>query len=66
VCLSTVYERKNGAETLVLNDVCTLSAEEGRVTVTDIMGEKAVVSGMVKSVDLMRNIIFVEAADLPG
>ena len=62
MCLSAVYERKDGVERLVLNDVCSLSAEEDKITVTDIIGEKATVYGAVKSVDLMRNVIYIEAA----
>jgi predicted RNA-binding protein len=61
MCLLRVYERKNGSDTLVLEHVNGLSSEDGVVTVTDIMGAKATVPGIVKSIDMDRNTILIEA-----
>ena len=63
MCLSTVYETKDGTVTLVLQHVNSLLADEGTVTVTDIMGGKAVVNGVVKSFDMERNVIMIEARE---
>jgi predicted RNA-binding protein len=61
MCLLTVYETKNGNEKLVLEHVSGLSVEEGTVTATDIMGAKAVVVGVIKSIDMERSRVLIEA-----
>ena len=63
MCLSSAYAVKNGNETLVLEDVKGLVVEQGTVTLTDLMGYKAVASGVIKSVDLVKNVVFIEAMD---
>ena len=60
MCLSAVYEVRNGDETLVSEHVGSVVLDGGKVTLTDIMGEEVVVTGTLKSVDLIRNIIKIE------
>ncbi|MDR1217346.1 MAG: CooT family nickel-binding protein [Oscillospiraceae bacterium] len=57
MCLSSVYEVKDGGETLVCEHVSGLTSGSGSVTLTDIMGVETVVTGAVTSVDLVKNII---------
>ena len=52
MCLSTVYKNEKTPENMVLQNVMLISCENGRVTLTDIMGREAVVEGEVLSADL--------------
>ena len=63
MCLSSVYQIKNGNKALIANDVCELISEKGMFTVADILGKKTVIAGVVKSIDLLRNIIIIETSD---
>ena len=57
MCLSAVYEVRGGNETLVCEHVSAINIGEGTVTLTDIMGDEMVVTGVLKSIDLAKNII---------
>ena len=60
MCLSDAYELKNGERNLDCSRVCGVSADGENVTLTDLMGIRTVVSGKLKSVDLMSNVILIE------
>ncbi|MDR2665065.1 MAG: CooT family nickel-binding protein [Oscillospiraceae bacterium] len=59
MCLSSVYEAKDGGETLVCEHVSGLAVDGGSVTLTDIMGEETTVYGTIETVDLINNIIII-------
>ena len=63
MCLSSVYERKSGSETLVLDNVMKLVVNKEMVTLMDIMGMEATVYGVIKSIDLVKNTIMIDATD---
>ena len=60
MCLSTVYEVRDGNEKIVCEYTTALSIDGRFVTLTDIMGEELVISGILKSIDLVKNIIKIE------
>ena len=59
MCLSKVYEVIDGNENLISDYVSGLSVESGYIIVTDIMGEEKKISGAIKSIDLVKNVIIV-------
>jgi predicted RNA-binding protein len=59
MCLSSVFEVKDGRETLVCEHVSGVAADDGSVTLTDIMGVETVVTGAITSIDLVKNIILI-------
>ena len=61
MCLSAVYEIKDGNERLVSEHVSAIKLEDDLVTLTDIMGEETVIKGSMKSIDLVKNIIKIDA-----
>ena len=67
MCLSDAYEIRDGKENLVCSRVCNVSADGENVTLTDLMGIRKVIPGKLKKVDLMSNVILIEACwiDLP-
>ena len=52
MCLSTVYKNEKTAENVVLGNVMMITCDNGKVTLTDIMGREAVVEGEILSADL--------------
>lgn len=52
MCLSTVYRDEKKPENEILKNVMLINCENGRVTLTDIMGREAVVEGELLSADL--------------
>lgn len=52
MCLSTVYKNEKTPDNVVLGNVMLIQCENGKVTLTDIMGREAVVEGEILSADL--------------
>lgn len=63
MCLSAVYEIKGGSERLVCEHTTSISLDGNAITCTDILGDEIVITGVLKSVDLVKNIVLVEAHD---
>ena len=60
MCLSTVYEVRDGSERVLCEYTTTIALDGALITLTDIMGDQIVVTGVLKSVDLVKNIIKIE------
>ena len=60
MCLSAVYEVRDGKENLVCEHATAISLDGGVITLTDLLGEEIVVTGILKSIDLIKNIIKIE------
>jgi len=60
MCLSAVYEVRDGGERLVCEHTTAITLDGGAITLTDIMGEEIVIVGVIKSIDLVKNIIMIE------
>lgn len=61
MCLSTVYELKDGKERMISEYVNSVEFGEGDITFTDILGQESTVHGVLRSIDLVKNKILVEA-----
>ncbi len=62
MCLSDAYELRDGEQNLVCSRVADVKADGENVFLTNLMGIRTVVPGKLKSVDLMKNIILIEAS----
>lgn len=62
MCLSDAYELIDGEEKLVLSRVSDIKTEGDSVLLTNLMGIRTKVPGKIKSVDLLKNVILIEAA----
>ena len=62
MCLSAVYEVKDGFEKLVCEHTTTIDLDGSLITLTDILGDEIVITGVLKSVDLVKNIVIVESS----
>jgi len=61
MCLSAVYEVRDGSEKLVCEHATAISLDGGAITLTDLLGDEIVITGVLKSIDLVKNIIKIEA-----
>lgn len=62
MCLSTVYEEINGVQNKICEYVSGIQNENGYIKLTDIMGREVVVSGTLKSLDFVKNVIVIEGS----
>ena len=61
MCLSDAYELVDGEQKLILSRVQDIATDHDSVTLTNLMGIRTKVPGRIKSVDLLKNIILIEA-----
>ncbi len=60
MCLSAAYEVKNGIDSLIIDKVTNVAVEGDDVILTNLLGMSTVVTGILRSIDLNRNIIRIE------
>ena len=60
MCLSTVYKNEKTPDNVVLGNVMLIACENGKVTLTDIMGREAVVEGEILSADLTGGTVVIK------
>jgi len=60
MCLSAAYEVKNQTETLILDKITNVAVDGENVILTNLLGMDKVVAGVLRSIDLNRNIIRIE------
>lgn len=57
MCLSTVYKIEDGEERLACENVTSVDMDNGVIKLTDIMGNEVAITGILKNIDLVKNII---------
>lgn len=62
MCLSDAFELREGAELPLMKYVGGVKVEGNTITLTDMMGSKKIVSGVIKNIDLLKNVILIEAS----
>ena len=60
MCLSTVYKNEKDPANVVLGNVMMITCDNGKITLTDIMGREAVVEGEILSADLTGGTVVVK------
>ena len=60
MCLSSVYGVRDGREKLLCEHTTSVALNGSVVTFTDIMGDEIAIEGIIKSIDLVKNIIKIE------
>ena len=63
MCLSDAFELVGEEKRPLMSYVSGISVEDGKVTLTDMLGARNTVSGTLKSVDLTRNVILIAASE---
>lgn len=59
MCLSTVYEIRDGSENKLSEAVSGIKTDGKTVTLTDIMGVETKVNGSISSIDLIKNTVMI-------
>ena len=60
MCLSNAYEIGEGTEKLLAERVANVVVDDGKVKLTDLFGGQTVVPGVIKSIDLNKNVILIQ------
>lgn len=60
MCLSTAYEIGSEGEKLICDRVTNIVVEDGNVKLTTLLGTETVVTGVLRNIDLNKNIIRIE------
>ena len=63
MCLSTVYEIRDGERVLLAKNVAELGEVNGQLVMSDIMGITTKVFGEIERIDLMENVILINRYD---
>ena len=61
MCLSTAYTIGDGSEKFIADRITNVSVEGNRVVLTTLRGTQTAVEGILKSIDLNKNVIYIEA-----
>ena len=61
MCLSTAYEVGSGSDKFIADRVTNLEVEGDKVRLTTLLGTQTLFEGVLRSVDLNKNVILLEA-----
>jgi len=61
MCLSTAYDVGGGSEKFIADRITNVNVEGDKVRLTTLLGTQTVIEGLLKSIDLNRNVIFIES-----
>lgn len=61
MCMSTAYERRDGTDVLICENVREAKVSDNKVTLIDILGYAVTVDGAIRTIDLVKNTMYIEA-----
>lgn len=61
MCLSTAYDVGGGGEKFITDRITNVNVEGDKVRLTTLLGTQTIIEGLLKSIDLNRNVILIEA-----
>lgn len=61
MCLSTAYDVSGEERSLLCEYVSKIDVKSGMVYLTDLFGRRQAVPGVLESLDLVNNVILIEA-----
>ena len=59
MCLSSVYQKKDGENLFLCRNIAKVIPNKTGVTVFDLMGQKTVIPGQILEIDLLENTIII-------
>ena len=63
MCLSTVYKETQEPENILMKNVMTIECHPQEVVLTDLMGRKMTIPGILRQANLVDGYVLVEEAD---
>lgn len=63
MCLSTVYKNEKKPETMVMNNVMTITCQDDMVILTDLMERTMAIQGFLESANLVDGYVIIRTAE---
>lgn len=61
MCESNAFLRKDGRDTMILEDVTFVRPDDGEIRLTSLFGDEKIVKGRIVEIDLMSHKIVLES-----
>jgi predicted RNA-binding protein len=65
MCESTVYLASDGQEEEIMRDVVLLQPEGDALLLANLLGERKLVRGTIKKIDLLKHTVHLEKSEAP-
>ena len=62
MCLAAAYKQEQTPENLICKFVSNIGFDNGKIVLTDILGENIAIEGKLSTVDLVKNVVVIQCA----
>ena len=62
MCLAAAYKNEQTPENLICKFVSNIGFDNGKIVLTDILGENIAIEGKLSTVDLVKNVVVIQGA----
>lgn len=62
MCLAAAYKNEHTPENLICKFVSNIGFDNGKIVLTDILGENIAIEGKLSTVDLVKNVVVIQCA----
>ena len=62
MCLAAAYKNEQTPENLICKFVSNIGFDNGKIVLTDILGENIAIEGKLSTVDLVKNVVVILCA----
>ena len=62
MCLAAAHKNEQTPENLICKFVSNIGFDNGKIVLTDILGENIAIEGKLSTVDLVKNVVVIQCA----
>ena len=62
MCLAAAYKNEQTPENLICKFGSNIGFDNGKIVLTDILGENIAIEGKLSTVDLVKNVVVIQCA----
>ena len=62
MCLAAAYKNEQTPENLICKFISNIGFDNGKIVLTDILGENIAIEGKLSTVDLVKNVVVIQCA----
>lgn len=62
MCLAAAYKNEQTPENLICKFVSNIGFDNGKIVLTDILGDNIAIEGKLSTVDLVKNVVVIQCA----
>jgi predicted RNA-binding protein len=66
MCLSKVYFERGGKKEILLDEVASVTVDDGKLQLKTLFGEQKEINAQIKEIDLMAHTILLQDAGVNG